>query len=219
LLAVLTAAAQSAPPKLNYQVDPNWPQLPAGWNLQETPGIAVDANRHVYVFHRGENPLIEFDPSGKVVRSCGEGMFIRPHAVRIDPEGNIWTVDNDTHQVLKMNPQGRVVMVLGRKGQSGETEINFNRPTDVAFGANGDIYVSDGYGNSRVVNSPRTASSSKPGVRKGPERVSSISLTPSLSTSKAASTSATARTTACRSSTPTASSCSSGNTLARRGAW
>jgi streptogramin lyase len=151
LLAVLTAAAQSAPPQLNYQVDPNWPQLPAGWNLQETPGIAVDANRHVYVFHRGENPIIEFDPSGKVVRSWGEGMFIRPHAVRIDPQGNIWTVDNDTHQILKMNPQGRVVMVLGRKGQSGETEINFNRPTDVAFGANGDIYISDGYGNSRVV--------------------------------------------------------------------
>ena len=136
--------------QLPYTVDPNWPRLPAGWNLQETPGVAVDANDHVYVFHRGEHPIIELTPDGRVVRSWGEGMFIRPHAIRIDPQGAIWAVDNDTHQVLKMDPSGRVRMVMGRKGQSGEGPDLFNRPTDVAFAEDGSFYVSDGYGNSRV---------------------------------------------------------------------
>jgi DNA-binding beta-propeller fold protein YncE len=125
--------------------------LPAGWNFGETPGVAVDAKDHVFVLHRGENPIMEFTPDGRLVRSWGKGLFIRPHAIRVDPEGNIWTVDNDTHQVLKMDPSGRVRLVIGRKGVSGETEEAFNRPTDVAFGANGDIYISDGYVNSRVV--------------------------------------------------------------------
>ena len=136
--------------RLPYTVDANWPHLPGGWNLQETPGVAVDANDHVYVFHRGEHPIIELTPDGRVVRSWGEGMFIRPHAIRIDPQGSIWVVDNDTHQVLKMDHSGRVRMVMGRKGQSGEGPDLFNRPTDVAFGKDGSFYVSDGYGNSRV---------------------------------------------------------------------
>ena len=136
--------------RLPYTVDDNWPRLPAGWNLQETPGVAVDANDHVYVFHRGEHPIIELTPDGRVVRSWGEGMFIRPHAIRIDPQGAIWVVDNDTHQVLKMDSSGRVRMVMGRKGQSGEGPDLFNRPTDVAFAEDGSFYVSDGYGNSRV---------------------------------------------------------------------
>lgn len=138
-------------PAMQYAVDAEWPTLPPGWNFGETAGVAVDGKGHVYVFHRGENPIMEFAPDGRLVRSWGEGMFIRAHAIRVDPEGNIWTVDNDTHQVLKMDPSGRVRMVLGRHGQSGETDELFNRPTDVAFGPNGEIYVSDGYGNSRVV--------------------------------------------------------------------
>ena len=138
-------------PVMKYAVDAQWPNLPSGWNFGETPGVAVDGKGHVYVFHRGANPIMEFAPDGRMVRSWGDGMFIRAHAVRIDPEGNIWTVDNDTHQVLKMDPSGRVRMVIGRRGQSGETDELFNRPTDVAFGPNGEIYVTDGYGNSRVV--------------------------------------------------------------------
>ncbi len=136
--------------RLPYTVDPGWPHLPDGWNLQETPGVAVDAKDHVYLFHRGEHPIIELTPEGSVVRSWGEGMFIRPHAIRVDPQGAIWVVDNDTHQVLKMDSSGRVRMVMGRKGQSGEGPDLFNRPTDVAFAADGSFYVTDGYGNSRV---------------------------------------------------------------------
>jgi sugar lactone lactonase YvrE len=151
LVTVSMAFSQSKFPAMNYKVDPDWPQLPAGWNFGETPGVAVDAKDHVFVLHRGEHPIIEFTPEGKLVRSWGDGLFIRPHSIRIDPQGNIWTVDNDTHQVLKMDASGRVRMVIGRRGVSGETEENFNRPTDVAFGPNGEIYVSDGYVNSRVV--------------------------------------------------------------------
>ena len=138
-------------PAIEYNADAEWPTLPPGWNFGETVGVAVDGKRHVYVFHRGENPIMEFSPDGRLVRSWGEGMFIRAHSIRVDPEGNIWTVDNDTHQVLKMDPNGRVRMVLGRYGTSGETDELFNRPTDVGFGPNGEIYVTDGYGNSRVV--------------------------------------------------------------------
>ena len=151
-LATALASAASAKDfePLAYEVDPAWPKLPTGWNFQETPGVAIDAKDHVYVFHRGEHPIIEFTPDGRVVRSWGEGMFIRPHAIRGDPEGNIWVVDNDTHQILKMDPSGRVRMVMGRKGHKGEEADLFNRPTDVAFSPDGTFYVSDGYVNSRV---------------------------------------------------------------------
>jgi DNA-binding beta-propeller fold protein YncE len=138
-------------PAMQYNADAEWPTLPPGWNFGETVGVAVDGKGHVYVFHRGKNPIMEFSPDGRLVRSWGEGMFIRAHSIRVDPEGNIWTVDNDTHQVLKMDPSGRVRMVLGRYGTSGETDELFNQPTDVGFGPNGEIYVTDGYGNSRVV--------------------------------------------------------------------
>lgn len=155
LIGVLTvgmsAPAESDFPSMQYDVEQQWPALPPGWNFGEVPGVAADGRGHVFVFHRGEHPIMEFAPDGRMVRSWGEGLFIRPHAIRFDPEGNIWTVDNDTHQVLKMDSSGRVRMVVGRHEQGGETEENFNRPTDVAFAPNGDFYVSDGYVNSRVV--------------------------------------------------------------------
>lgn len=152
LLAALSVGqADSNFPPMAYEADEAWPHLPAGVNFGEAPGVATDSKGHVYVFHRGPNPIMEFTPDGRLVRSWGEGLFIRAHAIRVDPEGNIWTVDNDTHQVLKMDPSGRVRMVIGRRGVSGENEETFNRPTDVGFAANGDFYVTDGYGNSRVV--------------------------------------------------------------------
>jgi DNA-binding beta-propeller fold protein YncE len=168
--ALAAAAAHGADHKvLPYQADPNWPQLPPGWNFQETPGVAVDAKDHVYVLHRGEHPLIELTPDGRVVRSWGEGLFIRPHAVRIDPAGYIWVVDNDTHQILKMDPSGRVRLVMGRKGQSGEGPNEFNRPTDVAFTPDGTFYVSDGYVNSRVAKFTKDGKFIKAWGKKGKE--------------------------------------------------
>jgi sugar lactone lactonase YvrE len=136
---------------LGYKVDPTWPRLPDGWNLKETGSVAVDSRNHVFIFHRGEHPILEFDPRGKYVRSLGEGVFLRPHGLRFDSEGNMWAVDDGAHIVLKMDRNGRVKMVLGRFGRNGESDLLMNRPTDVAFGPNGDIYISDGYNNSRVV--------------------------------------------------------------------
>ncbi len=148
----LGALSQSDFPKLDYKADPNWPQLPANTNFVETPAVTVDASENVYVFHRGDPPILVFDKNGKHLRSLGHGLFDSPHGLRIAPDGSLWAVDNAAHIVVKMDPStGRVGMVLGRRRTAGEAENLFNQPTDVAFGANGDIYVSDGYGNSRVV--------------------------------------------------------------------
>src|SRR5262245_44881409 len=158
--------AQTNYPALSYRATPDWPRLPPGWNFRETPGIAVDSRQHVFVVHRGEHPIIEFDAEGKFVRSFGDTLFDRAHAVRFDPEGYLWAVDDGSHVVLKLDSEGRVRMVLGRfrkpgdsvtparsgsRGMRDEDILLFNRPTDIAFGRNGQFYVTDGYGNSRVV--------------------------------------------------------------------
>jgi sugar lactone lactonase YvrE len=158
--------AQSALPELPYKAQLQWPHLPPGWNFRETPGIAVDARQHVFVVHRGEHPIMEFDEKGNFVRGFGDALFDRAHAVRFDPEGNLWGVDDGSHVVMKLDAEGHVKMVLGRyrkpgesltparpgpRGMRDEDILLFNRPTDIAFASNGDFYVSDGYGNSRVV--------------------------------------------------------------------
>ncbi|MCX6619675.1 MAG: peptidyl-alpha-hydroxyglycine alpha-amidating lyase family protein [Acidobacteria bacterium] len=186
-LAVLSA--QAPIPPLGYRVAPEWPQLPPGWNFQETAATAVDTrNSHVYVIHRGQHPVMEFDQDGRFLRSFGDGLFERPHAIRIDAEGFIWTVDDGAHTVLKLDASGRVRMVLGRwKAPSSavapvETPpswairtitdqdlLKFNRPTDVAFDPAGNIYVADGYGNSRVVKFSREGKFLREWGRRGRE--------------------------------------------------
>jgi DNA-binding beta-propeller fold protein YncE len=145
------ASAQPAFPSLNYEVVPDWPQLPDGVNFRETASAAVDSRGHVFVFHRGPKPIMEFDRDGAFIRSWGDGTFVNPHALRFDPEGNLWAVDNGGHFIVKMSPSGRIKMVLGRRDLPGTTDSLFNGPTDIAFAPNGDLYVTDGYGNSRVV--------------------------------------------------------------------
>jgi len=95
--------------------------------------------------------LAEYDERGIFLRSIGEGLFTHPHGLRIDDDDNLWTTDDGSHLVLKLSREGRVLLVLGRKGVAAESDWLFNQPTDVAFGKNGEVYVSDGYGNSRVV--------------------------------------------------------------------
>jgi DNA-binding beta-propeller fold protein YncE len=136
---------------LDTTSDSAWSRLPAGLTFEEVPGVTVDDNGHVFVFHRGPRPIMEFDAAGACVRAWGDGTYVRPHAVRIDREGNLWAVDDGGHFVVRMDSDGRVNLVLGRKNMPGETAEAFNRPTDVGFGPNGDIFVTDGYGNSRVV--------------------------------------------------------------------
>lgn len=164
-------SAQPPFPSLNYRSVPDWPRPPAYSNFQETAGVAVDAANHVFVFHRGRHPVMEFDANGTFVRGWGDDVFNHAHSIRVDSEGNLWTADDGAHTVLKLNRNGRVLMVFGRwrspsdatsampdgsaggalRGLRDEGVVRFNRPTDVAIGPNGDVYVADGYGNSRVV--------------------------------------------------------------------
>jgi streptogramin lyase len=151
-LAMLEQALGEQPiPKLNYEVVPDFFQLPAGENFVEVAGVAVNSKGHIYVFRRGKHPLMEFDPSGKFIRSIGDDLFVTAHAVRVDAEDNIWTTDVGSHVVLKLSPEGRVLLALGRMRVPGDDVLHFNQPTDVAFDREGNIYVTDGEGNSRVL--------------------------------------------------------------------
>jgi len=150
------AADQTPPganvPRLDYEVVPNFFQLPEGQNFVEAAGVAVNSKGHVYVFHRGSRrPLMEFDASGKFVRSLADDLFVTPHMIRVDRDDNLWTTDVGSHLVLKLDPQGRVLLAFGRMKQPGDDVAHFNQPTDVAFDGAGNVYIADGYGNSRVL--------------------------------------------------------------------
>src|SRR5215468_398882 len=137
--------------KLNYEAVPNFFQLPTGENFVECCGVAVNSKGHIYVFHRGKHPLMEFDASGKYICSIADDLFVTPHSLRVDSEDNLWTTDVGAHVVLKLSPEGRVLLSLGRMRIPGDDVLHFNQPTDVAFDRDGNIYVTDGEGNSRVL--------------------------------------------------------------------
>lgn len=163
------AAAYASAPEIPYDSVPNFLKLPANLYLGEGIGVARNSKGHVFVFTRsGETRLFEFDQNGNFVREIGEGLygFAMAHAVRVDSEDNIWCVDEGTNMVIKFNPQGRVVLLIGRRPEAVEGLVatpapgtpppsaqpyRFNRPTDIAWDAAGNIFIADGYGNSRVV--------------------------------------------------------------------
>src|SRR5499427_3983449 len=138
-------------PKLNYEWIADFFQLPTDEHLVEPAGVAVNSKGYIYVFHRGKHPLMEFAPSGKFLRSIADDLFVTAHMVRVDPEDNIWTTDIGSHLVLKLSPEGRVLLALGRMRIPGDDVLHFNQPTDIAWDRDGNIYVTDGYGNSRVL--------------------------------------------------------------------
>jgi DNA-binding beta-propeller fold protein YncE len=127
--------------------------MPAGFKFGRVSAVSTDAQGEVYVFQRGQkaDPIVVFDAKGKYLRSWGKGMFGNPHGMRVDRDGNIWVTDNGDHQVMKFTRDGKLLLTLGQKGKAGTDAKTFNRPTDIAFMPNGDFFVSDGYGNSRVV--------------------------------------------------------------------
>jgi len=142
--------AEGSPDLLAHLI-PDWPQLPPGKNFGPTTGIGVDSKNNVYVYHRGPQTVMCFDADGKFLRSWGDGILSSPHGLAIDSQDNVWVTDIGSHTVIKFSSQGRTLMVLGRKDTSGETNDTFNQPTHVAFGPKGEVYITDGYGNSRVV--------------------------------------------------------------------
>ncbi len=148
---VLFVAGVQPASEAKYQLVPAGLQLPDGFAFGEVTGLACDAQDNLYVFHRGKQPLAVFDKTGKFLRAWGDGVVKTAHSVRVDPDGNIWTTDLGTHQVIKYDATGKILLTLGTKNQAGESPTTFNKPADTAFAPNGDVYVADGYGNSRVV--------------------------------------------------------------------
>jgi len=135
-----------------YDVDLNWPQRPdqvspVGW----VSGLAVDGHDQVWLFKKGPDPIQVYASDGAFVRTWGQGLFDQPHQLRIDHDGNIWVADFGLHVVQKFTPEGKLLQSLGVRGEAGEDETHFNMPTDMAITPSGDIFVSDGYGNRRVV--------------------------------------------------------------------
>jgi DNA-binding beta-propeller fold protein YncE len=126
--------------------------IPAGFQIGRVSAVTHDAAGNIYMFHRGESdPIIVFDATGRYLRSFGQGLFNNEHGLRVDPEGNLWAVDNGLHQVFKFNPEGQLVLTLGTKSVTGADSATFNRPTDIAWDSRGNFYVTDGYGGTRVV--------------------------------------------------------------------
>jgi DNA-binding beta-propeller fold protein YncE len=162
---ITSAVAQeqrAAAPQIPFHLVDNFLKLPDNITMAEVVGVSVDSKGHIYVVHRGQHPILEFNPDGSFVRSIGEGLpFEGPHTVRVDPQDNLWYVDAGNDFIVRFDPQKHVNMVLGRRPEpwTWQTHVvehaatppqNFYQPTDVTWGPDGSIYVADGYGNSRV---------------------------------------------------------------------
>lgn len=146
------AAPNDDPVVTEFDVVPDWPQRPehisgTGW----VSGMSVDAEDNIWFFRKGPDPVQVYKPSGEFVRSWGKGMFVQPHHLRIDHEGNVWVADFGQHIVQKFTPEGKLLMTLGVPNEKGEDDKHFNMPTDMVVTKSGDIFVTDGYGNRRIV--------------------------------------------------------------------
>jgi len=172
LLAAGALAQSDVPPNSQpnpYRTVEHWFQLPEGRVMGSTSSVAVAPNGHIWVVDRcgvnncaGSNlaPIFEFDASGKLLRNFGAGLFLFPHSITFDKDGNFWITDGHGaegkgQQAIKFSPDGKVLMTLGKAGVAGDGEDTFNQPDDVAIAPNGDIFVSDGHssgrGNARVM--------------------------------------------------------------------
>lgn len=136
-----------------FRVLEGWGRLPEGWRWLEAAGVAVDSRDRVYVFNRGEHPVVVFDREGRFLRAWGEGLVGRAHGITIGPEDDVWLTDDGNHTIRKFTPEGKLLLTIGDPDRPATLQSGkpFNRPTHVAISpATGDLYISDGYGNSRV---------------------------------------------------------------------
>lgn len=138
-------------PDLGYRPVPDIFKLPPGANFGPCSCVAVNSKGNLFVFNRSEHALMEFNGRGKYLRSLAQRVFSNPHGLRIDASDNIWATDTGSHIVVKMDPRGRILMVLGIRGNTKEWHPAghlrcFNEPNDIAFGLKGEIYISQGHG-------------------------------------------------------------------------
>jgi len=157
--AVLVSAPATRAQENPYHVVEGWPTLPSNIKWGAVISADADPKGNIWAFHRAQPPILEFDRSGKLLKSFGTDMFVQPHGMTMAPDGNIWVTDaqgkdGKGHQVFKFSPDGKVLMTLGKAGVAGEGPDVFNGPTDVVVAPNGDIFISDGHdpeSNGRVV--------------------------------------------------------------------
>jgi streptogramin lyase len=176
---VLLAAVASP-----FHMTEGWAKLPDGRKIGATGAVSVDRSGNVWVFERcGENscagsnvaPILKFDSSGKLLTSFGAGMFVYPHGLHLDREGNVWVSDGlgkdgKGQQVFKFSPEGKLLLTLGKAGVAGSGPDTFNQPSSIAVASNGDIFVGDGHGgesNARVVKFSKTGKFIKEWGKKG----------------------------------------------------
>ncbi len=140
-------------PETRFAPVPLWAKLPHPMRFKEATSVTVDSEDSVYVFNRGTDPLIVFDRNGEFLESWGQGEFDRAHGIRTDSEDNLYLIDDLGHFVDKRAQDGKLIFRIGERGAAAEWQGGepFNRPTDVAIHPKtGDLFVSDGYGNSRI---------------------------------------------------------------------
>ena len=150
----------------NYELSNNWPVLREGYKIGQPTGIGIDKSDHIFVFHRAGrkwttpfpdsvisvNTVLELDnQTGKIINSWGANYFIMPHGLTVDKQNNIWLTDVGLHQIFKFSHEGKLLMKLGVAKTPANDSTHFNLPTDIAVADDGSFFVSDGYGNSRVV--------------------------------------------------------------------
>ena len=152
LVSMSPFGSLAAAEAIDFQADLAFAELPDSITLGACSGVAVNSEGNVYLFHRGKQPIICIDPKGRFIRSWGDDLVGSAHGLRIDSDDNVWVTDIGNHQVLKFTATGKLLLALGKAGTAGDAIDQFNKPTDVAFGADGEIYVTDGYGNNRVMN-------------------------------------------------------------------
>lgn len=165
MFALLAATGISVPLMgQTYEVVHGWPVMPEGYVLGQVSGVAVDSHNHVFVFHRAEGSwatdktkpiasatILCFEGgSGKLVATWGENLFLEPHGLRVDREDNVWVTDRGLQQVFKFSHDGKLLLTIGTAHVAGADATHFDKPTDIAFAADGGVYISDGYGNNRV---------------------------------------------------------------------
>src|SRR6266850_3457943 len=148
--AAATVGAQHGNLPTPYHEVANWPKLPAGAKWAGVISVDPASNGDIWVFYRSEPPVLRFDPSGKVVKSFGQGMIVQAHGMTVDRDGNVWVTDAQMkdgkgNQVFKFSPDGKLLMTLGKAGVAGGGNDVFSGPCDVAIAQNGDIFVADGH--------------------------------------------------------------------------